>query len=51
MTLTKRGSKIEVMKDGDLICFSYGTNREWIIKPDLERFTKFLTSFGYKQKK
>ncbi len=51
MTLTKRGSKIEVMKDGDLICFSYGpSHREWIIKPDLERFVKFLNGCGYHEK-
>jgi hypothetical protein len=52
LTLTKRGSRIEVMQDGGLICFCYGdSHKEWIIKPDLERFTQFLTSSGYKRKK
>ena len=51
MTLTKRGSRIEVMQDNGLICFCYGkSDREWIIRDDLEKFVQFSNRNGYEKR-
>jgi hypothetical protein len=49
MTLTKRTSKIDVIKQNGLICFDYGKHREWIIDKDLEKFIQFLNNCGYEK--